>query len=60
MTSDTAEEQIPDFKKTLDDRDRRFGSDFRGKKEVRGYIEVPEVHQNVDATWAKGGVGHGR
>jgi hypothetical protein len=59
MTSYTATDQMPNYEKVLDDRDRRFGTDHRRKKEVREYIEVPEIHPNADATWAKGGLGHG-
>ncbi|KAJ4362280.1 hypothetical protein N0V83_010373 [Neocucurbitaria cava] len=58
MTSYTAADQMPDFEKKIEDRDRRFGSDFRRKKEVRQYIEEPKIHENADATWAKGGHSH--
>jgi hypothetical protein len=58
MTSFTAAEQMPDFEKTVGERDKRFGADFKRKKEVREYIEVPNIHENADATWAKGGLGH--
>jgi hypothetical protein len=58
MTSYTAEEQMPGFEERLKERDERFGVDSQRKKKVREYIEVPEVHENADATWAKGGVGH--
>ncbi|EMD65099.1 hypothetical protein GGP41_003742 [Bipolaris sorokiniana] len=59
MTSYTAAEQMPDFEARIKERDERFGSDYSRKKGVREYIEVPEIHENADATWAKGGVGHG-
>ncbi|KAF2848096.1 DUF1264-domain-containing protein [Plenodomus tracheiphilus IPT5] len=59
MTSYTAEDQMPDFENRLQDRDRRFGSDFRRKKGVREYIESPKIGERADATWAKGGAGHG-
>ncbi|KAF2126655.1 DUF1264-domain-containing protein [Dothidotthia symphoricarpi CBS 119687] len=58
MTSYTEAGQMPDFEKRLDERDARFGSDFRRKREVREGIEEPRVHPNADATWAKGGAGH--
>lgn len=58
MTSYTAAEQMPDFEKRIKDRDARFGSDYQRKKEVREYIEEPKIHENADATWAKGGSGH--
>lgn len=58
MTSYTAADQMPDFEKRVKERDQRFGSDYQRKKGVREYIEVPKIHENADATWAKGGVGH--
>lgn len=58
MTSYTAEDQMPGFEERVKERDQRFGSDYMRKREVREYIEVPEIHENADATWAKGGVGH--
>jgi hypothetical protein len=51
MTSYTRADQFPDYEKTIDDRDKRFGSDWRRKKEVREYIEVPKIHENADAAW---------
>ena len=59
MTSYTAADQMPDFEKRLKDRDARFGTDSARKKQVREYIAQPEIHPNADATWAKGGMGHG-
>jgi hypothetical protein len=58
MTSYTAADQMPNFEKTMEERDKRFGTDHKRKKEVREYIETPKIHPNADATWAKGGVGH--
>lgn len=58
MTSYTAADQMPDFEKRLKDRDERFGTSSERKKKVREYIEEPKVHENADATWAKGGDGH--
>jgi hypothetical protein len=58
MTSYTAEEQMPGFEERLRERDGRFGADAQRKKKVREHIGVPEVHENADATWAKGGMGH--
>lgn len=43
MTSFTAEDQF-DFDKNVGDRDRRFGSDYKRKRETRSYIMEPEVH----------------
>lgn len=54
MTSFTAPEQMKGgFEKIVGERDERFGSDWRRKKEVRGYIEEPRIHENADATWRK-------
>jgi hypothetical protein len=58
MTSYTAADQMPEFEKRVEERDQRFGSDYKRKKQVREYIEEPEIHENADATWAKGGAGH--
>lgn len=59
MTSYTEKNQMPDFERRVDERDKRFGSDWRRKEGVRQYIGVPQVSGNADATWAKGGMGHG-
>ena len=53
MTSYTAMQQMPDFEKVVDERDQRFGSDFRRKKQVREYIEEPEIHPQADVAWTK-------
>lgn len=50
MTSFTAEDQF-DFDKNVGDRDRRFGSDYKRKRETRSYIKEPEVHPDADWTW---------
>ncbi len=55
MTSYTQREQMPEFEKMVEERDGRFGSDFRRKEKVREYIESPEVQGNADATWTKVG-----
>lgn len=51
MTSFTKAEQFPDFEERVGDRDKRFGSDWKRKQEVRAYIEEPKIHGNADATW---------
>lgn len=43
MTSYTAGDQF-DFEKMVGERDRRLGSDYRRKKEIREYIQQPEIH----------------
>ncbi|KAK0640602.1 hypothetical protein B0T16DRAFT_418180 [Cercophora newfieldiana] len=53
MTSITAPDQIPDLEKALDDRDGRFGTDWRRKKEIREHIPEPKIHPDADATWKK-------
>lgn len=51
MTSFIAQEQFPEMERALDERDERFGSDWRRKKEVREYIKEPEIHPDADQTW---------
>lgn len=58
MTSFTAADQMPNFDKMMEERDKRFGSDYKRKQKVREYIEEPKIHPNADAAWAKGGSGH--
>ncbi|KAF1994893.1 hypothetical protein P154DRAFT_581329 [Amniculicola lignicola CBS 123094] len=53
MTSFTKEEPMPEFDKVVGERDDRFGSDYRRKREKRAYIEEPHIHENADATWKK-------
>lgn len=55
MTSFTKEEQMPEFEKLVGDRDKRFGADFRRKREVREYIQEPELFGEADSTWKKQG-----
>ncbi|KAI5924875.1 hypothetical protein F4810DRAFT_99883 [Camillea tinctor] len=50
MTSFTADGQF-DFEKVVGERDRRFGVDWRHKKKLREGIEVPDIHEDADATW---------
>jgi hypothetical protein len=51
MTSFTDWDQID--VKQMEERDRRFGSDWRRKREVREYIETPEIHPDADQAWKK-------
>lgn len=44
MTSFTQDGQMKDWDKAVGDRDRRFGDDWRRKKELRKGIEEMEVH----------------
>jgi len=50
MTSFTEEKQL-DFEKLVGERDERFGSDWRKKRERRKGIEVPDIHPDADSTW---------
>lgn len=52
MTSFTDENQL-DFKKLVGDRDKRFGTDYEHKREVRKDIKVPDIHPDADCTWKK-------
>lgn len=51
MTSFTASEQMPDFEEIVGERDARFGSDWKRKKEIREGIKEPNIHPDADATW---------
>ena len=50
MTSFTADGQF-DFERAVGDRDRRFGTDYRRKKELRKDIEAPKIHEDADQAW---------
>ncbi|KAF2138686.1 uncharacterized protein K452DRAFT_83076 [Aplosporella prunicola CBS 121167] len=50
MTSFTEESQF-DMEKHVGERDRRFGSDYKRKREIRSYIEEPELHPDADWAW---------
>lgn len=50
MTSFTADNQF-DFEKAVGERDQRFGTDFRRKRELRKDIEEPEIHKDADFAW---------
>ncbi|KAI2471982.1 DUF1264-domain-containing protein [Annulohypoxylon bovei var. microspora] len=52
MMSFTTDGQF-DFEKVVADRDRRFGSDWRRKKELREGIEVPRIHPDADSVWKR-------
>ncbi|ORY69772.1 uncharacterized protein BCR38DRAFT_384114 [Pseudomassariella vexata] len=52
MTSFTAEGQF-DFEKAVGDRDRRFGTDWKRKQELRKGIEDAGVHEDADWAWKK-------
>lgn len=46
-----ASEQMPDFEEIVGERDARFGSDWKRKKEIREGIKEPNIHPDADATW---------
>ncbi|CAM6121885.1 unnamed protein product [Calypogeia fissa] len=52
MMSYTAEDQL-DFEKIVGERDARFGTDWKHKKEIRESIEVPPIHEDADSKWKK-------
>ena len=47
MTSFIADGQMPDFEKTVGERDQRFGSDWKRNKEIRKDIREPEIHPGM-------------
>ncbi|KAF2087982.1 DUF1264-domain-containing protein [Saccharata proteae CBS 121410] len=53
MTSFTADNQF-DFEKNVGERDARFGTDYRRKREARKGIEEPEIHPDADVAWKEG------
>jgi len=53
MTSFTAENQFQ-FEKLVGERDERFGSDWRRKREIRKDIPEPEIHPDADQSWKSG------
>ncbi|KAI0380926.1 DUF1264-domain-containing protein [Hypomontagnella monticulosa] len=52
MTSFTADGQF-DFEKVVGDRDRRFGTDWKHKMQLREGIEVPPIHPDADSAWKR-------
>ncbi|KAI1810894.1 DUF1264-domain-containing protein [Poronia punctata] len=50
MTSFTADNQF-DFEKAVGDRDSRFGTDWKRKRELRKDIEEPKIHEDADYAW---------
>lgn len=52
MTSFTAADQF-DFETLVTERDKRFGTDWRKKKEQRKYIPEPQIDPDADWTWKR-------
>ncbi|KAK6843236.1 maltose permease [Apiospora arundinis] len=51
MTSFTEDGQF-DFDKVVGDRDRRFGVDYKHKREIRkDAVPVPKIHEDADHAW---------
>jgi hypothetical protein len=50
MTSFTADSQF-DFERAVGDRDRRFRSDWKRKRELRAGIKEPKIHEDADNPW---------
>ena len=44
MTSITADSQMLNFDQVVGERDQRFGTDWKRKKEIRKDIKEPEIH----------------
>ncbi|KAH8916273.1 DUF1264-domain-containing protein [Atractiella rhizophila] len=53
MGSFTGAGQMKEFEKVVGERDERFGSDWRRKKEGREYIAEPLLEDVVDIAWKK-------
>ncbi|KAI1344259.1 hypothetical protein F5Y15DRAFT_365973 [Xylariaceae sp. FL0016] len=52
MMSFTGDGQF-DFEKVVGERDRRFGIDWRRKKDLRKDIHVPKIHEDADPVWTR-------
>ncbi|KAH7038178.1 uncharacterized protein B0I36DRAFT_76555 [Microdochium trichocladiopsis] len=52
MTSFTDYDQF-DFEKHVGERDRKFGTDWRRKKELRKDISEPKIHADADWAWKR-------
>ena len=52
MMSFTAPDQF-DFERAVGERDARFGTDWRRKKELRKDIPEPVVHPDADSCWKR-------
>ncbi|KAI0440874.1 hypothetical protein F4803DRAFT_525755 [Xylaria telfairii] len=50
MTSFTADDQF-NFEKAVRERDQRFGTDWRRKRQLRQDVEEPKIHDDADFTW---------
>jgi len=56
MTSFTEQSQFEGMEAVLDERDERFGVDWKHKRGLREYIKEPEIHEDADQTWKQGKV----
>ncbi|KAI1828179.1 DUF1264-domain-containing protein [Xylaria intraflava] len=52
MTSFTANGQL-DFDTVVAERDKRFGIDYKRKRQLRENIAEPKIDENVDCAWKK-------
>ncbi|TKA62689.1 hypothetical protein B0A49_09113 [Cryomyces minteri] len=50
MMSYTEENQF-NFERMVGERDQRFGEDHKHKREIRDYIEKPQLHPDADSVW---------
>ncbi|KAI9728370.1 MAG: asparaginyl-tRNA synthetase [Chrysothrix sp. TS-e1954] len=53
MTSFTAHDQFGNFETLVGDRDRRLGTDWRRKKDLRRDIKEPQIHSDADQAWQR-------
>ena len=42
-----------DFESAVGDRDKRYGTDWKRKKDARKDIEEPNIHADADSAWKK-------
>ncbi len=49
MMSFTKEEDAPEFKELVGERDSRYGVNYQQKKEKRAYIGEPKVHEGMQS-----------
>lgn len=52
MTSFTEPSQF-EFDRIVGDRDARYGTDYRQKKQQREYLPEPKIHPDADHSWKK-------
>ena len=53
MTSFTQEGQLKDFEKVVGERDKKLGTDWKRKKEIRKGLEDFKPHDGADGAWKR-------